>query len=179
MINLLPLEEKKEVFAKKKTKLILIFEFGVLLFFVSCLFIFFAIKIYLVGETGPERLAIAQKEKEVDVAQITAFQKEIEAVNSKLQDVEGFYNNQLSITGVLEKVYNNLPQGGYLTSVSFFKSSKKIEMSINGFSPTREKLLEFKNNLEAERGLKKVNFPPSNWAQAENASFSLSFEIGN
>ncbi|KKR14370.1 MAG: hypothetical protein UT42_C0030G0007, partial [Candidatus Falkowbacteria bacterium GW2011_GWA2_39_24] len=86
MINLLPPEEKKEILIKKKLKLVLIFELGLLLFLISALFIAFSIAIYLNGEINSEKIAVFQKEEDIDLTTIADFQKEIEALNNKIKN---------------------------------------------------------------------------------------------
>ncbi|KKR53098.1 MAG: hypothetical protein UT91_C0034G0001, partial [Parcubacteria group bacterium GW2011_GWA2_40_23] len=86
MINLLPPEEKEGILIKKKLKLVLIFELGILLFLISALFIAFSIAIYLNGEINLEKIAVFQKEEDIDLTTIADFQKEIEALNNKIKN---------------------------------------------------------------------------------------------
>lgn len=173
MINLLPPEDKKEILAKKKLKLVLIFELGLLFFLVSIVLIAFSISIYLGGEISLERINIFQKEKDIDLVKIADFQKEIRALNQKTEDVDAFYRQQIYLAGILEKISGKLPAGSYLNSFSFSKTSRTVNLS--GFIPTRDDLLLFKRSIESDGSFTNVNFPPSNWVS--NIEFSLSFKL--
>jgi len=51
---------------------------------------------------------------------------------------------------------------------------KNIHLS--GFSPDRNSLVTFKSNLEKETAFKNIVFPPENWLEAKNISFSINLE---
>ena len=177
MINLLPPEEKKEILVKKKLKLVLIFELGILLFLISALFIVFSIAIYLNGEITSEKITVSQREEDIDLTTIANFQKEIEALNEKIKNVESHYNQQVYLTPVLEKVFEKLPSQSYLNNFSFTKSSKTLKINLSGFIPTRDDLLAFKRNIESDKDFKSVSFPPGNWVSPTDIEFFLSFEL--
>jgi len=177
MINLLPPEEKKEILIKKKLKLVLIFELGLLLFLISALFIAFSIAIYLNGEINSEKIAVFQKEEDIDLTTIADFQKEIEALNNKIKNVESFYNEQTYLIPILEKVSEKLSGRSYLNNFSFTKSSKTLKINLSGFIPTRDDLLAFKRNIESDKDFENVNFPPGNWISPTDIEFFLSFEL--
>ena len=188
MINLLPLEEKNEIMIKKKSKLILIFELGILLFLISILFIIFSISIYLNGEINLERTTVLQKEEDIDLITIADFQKEIDVLNEKMKNVESFYNcgyikplvcyrKQIYLTPILEKVFEKLPNNSYLNNISFTKNSGTLQVNLSGFAMNREDLLVFKRNIENDKDFKNVNFPPRNWVFPTNIEFSLSFDL--
>lgn len=177
MINLLPAQEKKDVLIRKKLKLVLIFETGLLFFLISTLLIFFSIQIYLGGEINSKKIAISQREKEVETNVILSFQQEIKELNTKLEQVAVFYEKQVYLNDLLKEVFQKLPPGSYLTSFSFVKDLGQDKINLVGFSPTREKLLDFKKTLEADSRFDKVNFPPGNWVSSSNVDFYLSFEL--
>ena len=174
MINLLPLQEKKEMMARKKLRLALIFEIGLLLFLISCSLAFFSVKAYLGGEIDSEKINLSQRQKEVDQETVSGFEKDIEELNQKLKRVWSFYENQISLAKVLEQIYENLPSGAYLTS---FTSSYGSKINVAGFMPTQEELLVFKKNLEKIKEFKEIDFPLVNWVSAKDVDFYFTFEI--
>ena len=177
MINLLPTQEKKDILIRKRLKLALIFEVGLLFFLISVLLIFFSIQVYLGGEIDSEKIAIYQRKKEVDTTAILSFQQETKALNEKFGQVKSFYEGQVYLTDGLKKVFQKLPPGSFLTSFSFVKDLGQEKINLVGFSPTREKLLDFKKNLEADPKFDKVDFPPGNWVSSTNVDFYLSLEL--
>jgi len=89
--------------------------------------------------------------------------------------LESFYQNQFDLTDFLGRISELLPDAVYLNSFSFQKENWKINLS--GFAPTVEKLLEFKNNLEKQKGFKEVYFPAAIWLQSADINFDMSFLI--
>ncbi|MDP3093902.1 MAG: PilN domain-containing protein [bacterium] len=177
MINLLPPQEKKENLSRKKLKLILIFEIGILLFLLSNLFILFSVKVYLGGEIDSEKINFSQRQKEVDVAAISNFQTNIKNLNENLGEIKSFYEKQVSLAGVFETISENLPQGSYLTSFSFHQEPELRKVSLTGYAPKRDDLLAFKSSLEGSRVFANIDFPPINWVSPENIEFYLNLEI--
>jgi len=174
MINLLPLQEKKEIMTRKKLKLVLIFEIGLLLFLISGYLALFSVKAYLGGKTDAEKTNLSQRQKEVDQKTISDFEKDIEELNRKLKRVESFYENQISLAKVLEQIYENLPSGAYLTS---FSSSYGSKINVAGFILTKEELLTFKKNLEKIKEFKEIDFPLVNWVSSKDVEFYFTFEV--
>ena len=174
MINLLPLQEKKEILFRKKLKLALIFEIGLLLFLISGSFILFSVKAYLGGEIDSEKITLAQRQKEVNQETVSGFEKDVEELNQKLKRIGSFYENQISLAKVLEQVYENLSPRAYLTS---FSSSYGSKINVAGFMPTKEELLVFKKNLEKIKEFKEIDFPLVNWVSPKDIDFYFSFEI--
>ena len=174
MINLLPLQEKKEMMARKKLRLALIFEIGLLLFLISGSLALFSVKAYLGGEIGSEKINLSQRQEEVNQETISGFEKDIEELNQKLKRVASFYENQISLAKVLEQIYESLSPGAYLTS---FSSSYGSKINVAGFIPIREELLVLKKNLEKIKEFKEIDFPPVNWVSAKDVEFYFSFEI--
>ena len=108
---------------------------------------------------------------------ILNFQQEIKELNKKLEQVAVFYERQIYLNDLLAEVFQKLPPGSYLTSFSFVKDLGQDKINLVGFSPTREKLLDFKKTLEADSRFAKVNFPPGNWVSSTDVDFYLSFEM--
>jgi len=175
MINLLPPEDKKEILFRRKLKLILIFELGLLLFLISLILIVFSVSIYLGGEIESEKISIAQREQDIDLIKIADFQKEIEALNKKTENIDNFYRQQTYSAEVLEKISGKLPVGSYLNSFSFSKISQTLNLS--GFILTRDDLLNFKRSIDNDNDFTNVNFPPGNWVSPTDIEFFLSFEL--
>ncbi|MDP2930829.1 MAG: hypothetical protein Q8N56_04510 [bacterium] len=177
MINLLSPQEKTVNFTRKKLKLVLIFEYGFFLFLICLLLAVSAIRIYLVGEVNLKKIGISEREAEVDISKIVAFEKEMADLNKHLADINDFYRTSSDVSGIMNKVFQYLPSGSYLTDVSFRRETGKSKLVLNGFVSTREKLLEFKKSLEKENIFKKIDFPASNWVSATNINFYLGLEI--
>lgn len=169
MINLLPSQQKEELAQERRYKLLLIFGISIIIFFIALFLILFSIKIFIAGK--------AQEEKVVISPELQGLEEEIVSINKSLQNLASFYEKQPDFIGFLEKISQILPAGVYLTSFSWNIVGKEENFSVflQGFSPTREILLNLKRNLESEPAFKDINFPPSNWVRPDNIDFSLNF----
>ena len=177
MINLLPEGEKQAILKRRRLKLFLIFETAVLLFLVSSALAFLSIRIYLAGEIDIQRGVIAQRKNEVGIQAITDFQKQITDLNLKFKNVKSFYQRQVDLAEVLQKISTILPCFFYFTSLSFIQDPVAPRINIVGFSRTRDALLLFKRDLESGSDFQKVNFPPTTWVSPANIDFSLNLEV--
>lgn len=169
-INLLPPQQKKELFHEQKYKLFLIFGVLAVVFLIALSLALFAIKIHISGESQGEKIIIP--------AQVQDYEKEILAINKNLQNLSSFYEEAPNFIKIIEEISKIVPQGIGLTSLSlnFSKKTRNFSAFLQGFSPDRELLFQFKKNLESDTSFKDVNFPPSSWVKPENIEFSISFK---
>jgi len=175
MINLLPPEEKEILIQEEKFKLVLILGILFLTFLICLILILFSIKISLSGEVGAQKILLNQEEERFKGTQIQSLEEKIIAFNQILSKLSQFYYSQISLTGVLEKISQNLPSGAYLTAFNF--SSETGQISLSGFSPSREILLELKGNLEKEESFQEIYFAPSSWVKPADIDFLVTFKI--
>lgn len=175
MINLLPPKQKEELLTEERFKLSLILGILTLIFFISLILILFSIKFYILGQYNYQKVILSQEEKRFKESEIKVFQEKLNFLNRELSNLVSFYQNQINLTEILEKISNTLPPGVYLTSFSF--SADTSQISLTGFSPTRETLLEFKKNLEEEKNFSQIYFPPTSWIEPTNINFSINFKI--
>ena len=175
MINLLPPQQKEELLEEEKYNLVLILGILFLIFLVSLILILFSIKIFISGETDVQRILLSAEEKRFKESQIQNLEEKIDASNQTLSKLNLFYQNQLNLTETLEKISGTLPPGTYLTTLNF----NLAQISLSGFSPTREILLELKENLEKEKIFGEIYFPPSNWVKPTDIDFSVTLRITN
>lgn len=178
MINLLPPQYKEELVREENWKLILILGIVILSFFISTSLILFSIKILSGGQLSAQKVLASQKEMES--SQILEFEKKLRDLNLTLAQLSSFYQGQTSLVGISEIITKTLPAKVYLTSLSFNRISAEdysIGVSLSGFAPSREILLELKKNLEDEALFKEIYFPPANWVQATDINFAVSFKV--
>lgn len=175
MINLLPPEEKQKILKEKRLKTILILEIFVLSFLVSLALILFLVKTYLKEEIAIQKIFFLEREQQIKIHKIQENEKEIEVLNNELLKLDSFYQNQIYLSEILEKISQILPPDIYLANFNFQKESSQI--SINGFCPSQEILLELKKNLGKQDFIKDLYFPLSNWIKPNDIDFNLSFKL--
>jgi len=180
MINLLPLPEKKILQEEKKLKLILISGILVLIFLICLILILFSIKIFISGQAEAQKILLSQEEENFKESQIQNLEEKILSSERALINLDSFYQSQPNLTEILGKISETLPPDIYLTTLNFAPLVSEHltgQISFSGFSPTREILLEFKQNLEQEELFVEIYFPPSIWVKSADIDFSGNFKI--
>jgi Tfp pilus assembly protein PilN len=180
MINLLPPEKKEELLREKRLRLMTILGISLLFFLVCFSLILFSIKTFVGGEIEAQEILFEQREKEVKNPQMQALEENLVSFNLVLSKLESFYYNQTELNEILEKISEIIPSEIYLTNLSIVPSPEKpfrIKCDLSGFSPTRDKLLELKKNLEEEESFEGISLPPASWVEATNINFAVTFKI--
>ena len=186
MINLLPPQQKEELLEEEKYNLVLTLGILFLIFLISLTLILFSIKISISGQLEAQKILLSQGEERFKGTQIQNLEEKINISNQTFSKLNLFYQNQLNLTETLEKISETLPPGTYLTNLNFSlltvpaggKAPQYVaQISVSGFSPTREILLEFKENLDKEGAFGEIYFPPSNWVKPADIDFSVNFKI--
>ncbi|KPJ71817.1 hypothetical protein AMJ50_00705 [Parcubacteria bacterium DG_74_3] len=176
-INLLPPKEKDLLVQEERWKLTLILGFILLAFFISLVLILFSVKTYISGQVEAQKILLSQKE--LESPQIEELAEKIKESNLVFSNLNSFYQQNLDITEILEKISQALPSGSYIHGfdLSLLEGEYPAQVALTGFSPNRETLLEFKKNLEAEKLFQEIYFPPQNWVRPTDIIFSVNFKI--
>lgn len=180
MINLLPPTAKRELKEEENWKLYLTLGFLILIFLISFSLILFSVRNFISGETESQKILLERGEEDFNNKQRQLLQNNLLNFNNVFVKIDTFYEEQLSLANVLNKISELVPLEIYFTNLSISKSEGTIEeinCNISGFSPGRDALLEFKEKLEAEENFKEINFPPSNWVKPTDISFTINFKI--
>ncbi|MBD3208719.1 MAG: hypothetical protein GF370_04690 [Candidatus Nealsonbacteria bacterium] len=182
MINLLPPQQKKELASQKNFRLILIM--GLLfLFFLACLSSsLWTVEKYMAVKLQ-EKDALF-REKESVIAANQNVEQKINEANRLLSDLRSFYQELIYISPILDKLNGLLPQGSYLINFSFNFARPKAggdeqvgHISLSGYSPSRNQLLELQKRLEEAGDFLAVTFSPTSWVQPTDVEFSVSFDL--
>ncbi|MCK4473737.1 hypothetical protein KAU40_00495 [Candidatus Parcubacteria bacterium] len=182
MINLLPSQYKKELKQEESLKIIVILGIIILSFLICFCLILFLIKIDISEEITTQKIFIEVKEKEYRISETKNLEKEMLLLNQTLLKLNSFYKEQINLTEALEKIAQILPSKGYLTGFNFMLLNEEYiagKLSFSGFSPTREILLLFKENLDKQEIFTEIYFPSSNWVKPSDIDFSATLKINN
>lgn len=187
MINLLPEAEKIELKMRGVKKRILVILIFVLILLIILTLILLSLQFYLSFKTDSVHKELQQTESSLQSFQFHNLKKIIEKTNSYFAAFTTFYNNQIFLAPILEKLANLTPETIYFTNFSFRKKVEKedkekeqeifAEIHITGFVKTREDLFFFKKDLESQDEFKDIYFSPSSWVSPNNITFSLSFKF--
>lgn len=110
------------------------------------------------------------------------IEEEIKQHNSSLSQLSSFYQKNIYLVPVLKKINILLPSGIYLDNLGFNlvkgqNEEKTRRVSLSGLSSSREKLIEFKTNLEKESQFLNVSFSPASWVKPTDVNFSVMFTL--
>ena len=180
MIILLPPEAKKYLKEEENLKLYITLFLLILIFLVSLSLILFSLKNFISGELDSQKIIYQQEQKEFENPQRQKLQSNLISFNEQFIEINNFYKKQFSSADLLIKITDLVPPGIKLDNLSISKADSKnqeVSCSISGFSPDRDILIEFKDNLESDESIKDINFPPSNWVKPTDISFSINFKI--
>ncbi len=179
MINLLPIKQKQRLLEEEFFRLTLILGTLFLSFLVCLSLILFLIKNYTSWDLEAEKILLQEKEKTISLNK--ELEKEIKEANTFLSELDSFYQETTRTTHLLETIDATLASGVYLTSFDFalpkIKDRDKSRISISGFSPDRETLLIFQENLKKEESFSEVYFSPESWVEPKNLDFDVSFRF--
>lgn len=172
-INLLPPKVKTELFEEKIKKLIIILGILILIFLFSLTLILFLVKSYISKQVASQEVLVGLEKEQLETSEIQALREKIISANQNLSKLNTFYQEQIDLVGIFEKISEILPQEMYLTSFSYQKEI--FQVSLSGFAPYKETLLEFKKNLEKE--FPNPYFPLQNWIKSTDIDFQVNFKI--
>lgn len=175
MINLLPPQEKKELWERQSQKIIILLGLLISLFFVSLILGLLAIKFYLSGQNIFQKTVVDLAKKELENQSNQEIKKEVLNLNKDIALISSFYQTNIRLTKLLKKIIESLPPGIQLKSLAYQKDDSSLLLT--GFSPTREDLYLLKNNLSKEEEFSEISFPSSNWVKAKEIDFFISLRL--
>ena len=191
MINLLSQTEKKVLKTEMNYKTLLVLAITFLCALVCFILILLSIKIYITGQTTAENIIFQQLEDQAQKSKSQETENMIKAYNKNMANINFLYKDRQETSELLQKISEILPSDIYLTRFSFNTVEEKVkiknsdktkielkrEISISGFSPSRERLFELKKILESQSDFKEVYFPASSWTKPYDINFSLKFNL--
>jgi hypothetical protein len=178
MINLLPPKEKEIIKSEKIRKIIIILWVLFFSFLLCFSLVLYSVKTYLASQAVVQEQGLINIRGESEIKKVEDFNKEVESANKTMTELSSFFKNKIYFFELVENISSTIPFGIYLSNLSAnLSDSGEIKVSLVGFSPTRDLLLNFKENLEKESHLSDIFMPPSNWTKPLNINFSISFSI--
>ena len=173
MINLLPPSHKEELRREEQFRLALILGMLLMAFFICLSLSLLSIRVYVSGEIRAQEILAEAQEKEGGESQV----EQIHALNTDIAGVSSFLAGRVVLSDIAARISSALPEGAYITFLSYTPVSPKAKIVLTGFAPQTEDLLLLRTNLEQNSLFGNFHFPPSNWIRATNINFSFDFEI--
>lgn len=172
-LDLLPEERKKELRRSKIFRLALKQE----VFFILPLLMLAGILMGANLTLKIQKESVAEQNSQAQAGdryqELDVYEKKFKEANGLSSELIRIRKAHLNWADRLGELGLMVPEGVSLTNIS----TKNYKMMLAGRAATRDKLLEFKGNLEKDSCMSDVNLPLSNIVQKENVDFQMDFSI--
>lgn len=173
MINLLPQQERYRLERERKTKEFLILGFVFLALLASFALMLCGTLFSLKGKLIFEEKILERSREQSISSQEEELRQEISLFNEIAEKVIFYKSEYISVIDILERIEQARPEGVAVYNLSY--QAEELKIAISGYSPKRNLLLEFKDNLEQE--FSSVSFPASSWVKRTDIDFSATFIV--
>lgn len=172
-INLLP--EGRKALALKKKRFRNIIRQEVLFLFPLVVFVFTMIGINMVlsVQNSSFDLAYTASGDGGEREKLKLYEEKIDISNKKIAELKKFQSNHYRWTNIIKEVISLVPEGVTLGDFS----TKGYEILIVGKAETRDRLMEFKDNLMKSECFDNVEVPSSFLVVRENLDFQMDFSV--
>lgn len=120
--------------------------------------------------------ATDQLRKQVDRKENAQVRQQVKEVNDRISDFNTLANTAPRVSQVLRAFAKLPPEGLVVSSLTVDPVTKYV--SVTGFSPTRELVIDFYNRIKAdETEFTNVDYPLENVSQPKNIQFNFSFTV--
>ncbi len=135
-----------------------------------------AVSIYLNDTSSRVETEIEEVKKTANKTENAAVKQKILAANAQIEDFAQLSDKSPQWSEVLKAFIKHVPSGIKVTSFSANADTK--EVTIVGFSPTRDAVIDLYNNINSDKEhFKGINYPLENVAQPTNVTFTFTFTI--
>lgn len=104
------------------------------------------------------------------------LKKEIREINAQIGDFKNLLDGTPAWSKAVRQVVSHIPDDVLINNISASVDEKELE--IRGYSPTREKVIEFYNAVRADtENFESINYPLENVAKPTDVSFSFTIVL--
>lgn len=171
MINLLSPQYKKQLQEEQRFRFVAIFGFSIFVFLICFVLMLVALRLYVSNQIQTEKFFTTIPPKELALQNQTV--QSLKQANADFSALSKLYEKRFSPTTILEHTINDLPSDISLQDIEVSSAG----VSLKGFAPTRNSLLNFRKALEADSLFKSVLFPLTNLATEQNIAFTIQMQF--
>lgn len=185
MINLLPKKEKEELIFERNKKLVMVLGNMAIISIVALILVLFSLKFYILQQLVAQDIILTSVQKEYQDPGFLEAKENMQKYNSTIVKMDNFYKKQIYFSENLRLISEiERPKGVYFTRMKVENGKdNKVNVSIAGFSNSRENLEIFRSNLEGAQNsdssnkIENIYFPADVWLKSRDINFSLTFDI--
>lgn len=138
----------------------------------------YGVGVYLERSTISVETQIEQLKRVANKSENAEVKLQIQAVNAQIGDFTNLLNATPQWSTVLEAFVSNVPAGIKITQ--FDADTEKMTVNISGYSPTRDRVIDLYNNINADKThFKNINYPLENVTQPTEVRFNFTFQIAD
>lgn len=173
-LNLLSPQAKEELEFVNINKLLSSMMIWIVLFLIFFSLLLVSIFIYLFIISQSQNRLIQSRQDNPEIQQLALMENKIKEANKLISQTYSRQEQLISWTPIIEKLTELVPDGMYLTNLNYQLADNQV--SLNGWSNTRENILLFQKALEDSAMFTDVQSPLSNLLKRENIYFNLTFK---
>lgn len=173
-LNLLPEYQKKEIRLEYIFHKILFFGAGIVIILGLLIAFIFITRIIVQNKFEDLEKIIEAELLTQELLEVEEKELEIERFNRLLLTIDEINKLRNRWSQVLETLAEYIPERARLSQIQIDKTAK---ITINGFSPTRDKVLIIKDSLESSPLFTDVYSPRSNLVKKGDIDFFFSFQL--
>lgn len=138
----------------------------------------FGVWAYLNKKIHTSQAEIEQLKRVANKSENASVKEEIKHVNAEIQDFTDLTAQTPHWSRVLAAFVKNVPVNVNITQ--FDADAAKQEITISGFSPSRDLVIDLYNNINADKEhFKNINYPLENVTQPTDVRFNFTFSIAD
>jgi Tfp pilus assembly protein PilN len=136
------------------------------------------VRVYLDRSLKSVNEQIEQMRLIANKSENAAIKQEIQLVNAQINDFAQLTKQTPQWSSVLAAFVRHVPEGVKITQ--FEAKTLKSEISISGYSPSRDLVIDLYNNINADKeNFKNINYPLENVTQPTNVKFFFDFSVAD
>lgn len=175
-INLLPKSKQQELVYERALYSVTVAIVIATVILLLGVLVQFGVWTYLNRKVQASAAEIEELKRVANKSENANVKEQIKAVNAKLNDFSNLTAKTPHWADVLAAFVKNVPEGVKITN--FNADAEKNEVSINGFSPSRDLVIDLYNNINADKEhFQNINYPLENVTQPTNVQFNFTFSI--
>lgn len=172
-IDLLPEKKKAVIREEKQFRSIVGMGFSFIFPIALLIGMLFAIKLILGIQGEGLGRAYADGQFQEGFQDLKRYEEKFQEINAKASLVSKVQDSHLEWAGILMKLSQTVPDEISIVGIA----TKDYRIFLIGRAKTREKLLEFQEQINTSECFSGVNMPLSNLVSRENIDFQLDFEV--
>lgn len=172
MINLLPLEQKKNIHNEKRKRISLVLLFFLVIYLFFATTVLYTVKYFSFKVLNEERQNIQQERERFK--NVLEKKESVDNLNKRVFKIKNLKEKRISLTKLLVDISNSITKETKLSSFQYDIKDKTHQITISGYTPNWEHLLTIEKELKSR--FKNVNFSSESWTQTEDITFSVKFE---